>query len=79
LFAIEIKVIKDYTFNLKSFEEQQINYLNNIWENSRQSMVIIYSKKKQEYCVLLWGELLTLLNGKSSVKLFEKSSGEVCD
>jgi len=74
LYILEAKVIDGYTFNLNSFEEQQIDALDHVWRLCKGSRVIIYSKKTQEYREMSWDILMALLNGKTSAKIFEKSS-----
>lgn len=74
LWLVEAKIIDGYTFNINEFQDQQITALNLVWDLCQRSKVLIYSKKTQEYVDILWGDFLVLLNGKTSVELFEKSA-----
>lgn len=68
LFCCELKVVTWYTFNLSAIRDNQYTALKKLWELKQNPLIIVYSKKANDYVILTFDDLLN----KKSITIFDK-------
>lgn len=72
MFALELKIIDKYTFNISQFEDSQIALMDEMIKRGCTPYVGIFSIWNNEYRVLTYQEIIEQQNDKWGIKLFNK-------